>query len=102
MNWPVKEASSVPQLFRIGSYVIYFWINEGMPLEPVHVHIAKVRPTANATKIWITRSGKCLLHSNSSQIPDRELRIMIKVIEARSADIIEKWKSTFGQSVFYC
>ena len=47
----------MPQLFRIGSYVIYFWINENDPLEPVHVHIAKIRPSANATKIWITRSG---------------------------------------------
>ena len=31
----------MPQLFRIGSYVIYFWINENDPLEPVHVHIRK-------------------------------------------------------------
>ena len=53
----------MPQLFKIGSYVIYFWINENDPLEPVHVHIAKVRPSANATKIWITRAGKCLLQN---------------------------------------
>ena len=32
----------MPQLFKIGSYVVYFWINEQDPLEPVHVHIAKV------------------------------------------------------------
>ena len=38
-------------------YAIYFWLNENEPLEPVHVHIAKGRPTANATKVWITRSG---------------------------------------------
>lgn len=55
----------MPQLFKIGSYVIYFWINENDPLEPVHVHITKVRPSANATKIWITRSGKCLLQNNN-------------------------------------
>lgn len=51
----------MPQLFRIGSYVIYFWINENDPLEPVHVHIAKIRPSANATKYWPTcapRLGK--------------------------------------------
>ena len=92
----------MPQLFRIGSYVIYFWINKNDPLEPVHVHIAKVRPSANATKIWITRSGKCLLQNNNSQIPDRELRIMMKVIEARSADVISKWEETFGKTDFYC
>ena len=90
------------QLFKIGSYVIYFWINENNPLEPMHVHIAKVRPTANATKIWITRSGHCLLQNNNSQIPERELRIMMKIIEARSSDVITKWHDTFGKTEFFC
>ena len=102
MSWPEREALNMPQLFRIGSYVIYFWINENDPLEPVHVHIAKVRPSANATKIWITKSGKCLMQNNNSQIPDRELRIIMKIIEARSTDIINKWAETFGKTDFYC
>ena len=76
------------------------WINENNPLEPVHVHIAKVRPSANATKIWITRSGKCLLQNNNSDIPERELRIMMKIIEARSIDVVHKWIDTFGKAVF--
>ena len=92
----------MPQLFKVGSYVIYFWLNENNPPEPVHVHIAKVRPTPNATKIWITRTGKCLLQNNNSQIPERELRIMMKIIEARSSDIIGKWAETFGRTDFYC
>lgn len=29
----------MPQILRIGPYSIYFWSNEGDPLEPVHVHI---------------------------------------------------------------
>ena len=62
----------MPQIFRIGPYIIYFWSNEGRPLEPVHVHIANGRATANATKIWITRSGKALLCNNSSKIPENE------------------------------
>jgi hypothetical protein len=28
----------MPQLFRIGPYVIYFWSNENYPIEPIHVH----------------------------------------------------------------
>ena len=51
----------MPQLFKVGSYVIDFWINENSPLEPVHARIALLKPSANATKIWITRSGKCAL-----------------------------------------
>ena len=51
----------MPQIFRIGEYWIYFWTNENQPLEPVHIHVAKGAPTANATKIWITSTGHCLL-----------------------------------------
>ena len=92
----------MPQLFRVGSYVVYFWINESNPLEPVHVHIAQVRPVPDATKVWITRSGKCLMQNNNSQIPERELRFLIKIIEVRSAAIIEKWKETFHSISFFC
>ena len=48
----------MPQIFRIGSYTVYFWSNEGEPLEPIHVHIAEGRASSAGTKIWITSSGK--------------------------------------------
>ena len=47
----------MPRIFRFGEYWIYFWTNENKPLEPVHIHVAKGAPTANATKIWITSTG---------------------------------------------
>ena len=56
----------MPQIFRIGSYIVYFWSNENDPLEPVHVHIAEGRASANATKVWLTSSGKTLLCNNNS------------------------------------
>ena len=59
----------MPQIFRIGSYWVYFWTNENEPLEPVHVYVAEGRPMENATKIWITKSGKCYLCNNNSHIP---------------------------------
>ena len=40
----------MPQFFKIGGYIIYFWINEGMPLEPIHVHVAEGRPTQRVQK----------------------------------------------------
>ena len=92
----------MPQLFKVGSYLVYFWINEDDPLEPVHVHIAQTRPSAGATKVWITRAGRCLLQNNNSHIPERQLRIMMSIIEARSSEIIAKWKETFGEASFYC
>ena len=51
----------MPQIFRMGEYWIYFWTNENKPIEPIHVHIAKGKPTENATKVWITSTGKCYL-----------------------------------------
>ncbi|MBP8715242.1 MAG: DUF4160 domain-containing protein [Lachnospiraceae bacterium] len=92
----------MPQVFKIGSYWVYFWSNENDPLEPVHVHVAKDRPVANATKIWITKSGKCLLCNNNSHIPDRTLANIIDIIEARSDEVIDKWKNHFNVVKYYC
>lgn len=51
----------MPQLLRIGPYSIYFWSNEGDPLEPIHVHISEGRAKSTATKIWITSTGNVIL-----------------------------------------
>lgn len=59
----------MPQVFKIGSYWVYFWANENDPLEPIHVHVSQGAPSSNATKIWITRAGKCYLCHNNSNIP---------------------------------
>lgn len=41
----------MPQVFKIGSYWVYFWSNEGMSREPIHVHIAEGRAVENATMV---------------------------------------------------
>lgn len=92
----------MPQLFKIGRFIIYFWSNEGMPEEPVHVHVAEGRPHPNATKIWITKSGKTLLANNNSKIRDKELRMIQRIIEANSREIVEEWKKHFETLSFYC
>jgi len=92
----------MPQVFKIGSYVVYFWANENLPLEPVHVHIAQVVPTENATKVWITKAGKSLLYNNNSRIPPRILKNIMEIIEARSQDIITRWQNFFGEIRYYC
>lgn len=92
----------MPQIFKVGSYWVYFWANENEPLEPVHVHIAQGAPTANATNVWITRAGKCYLCHNRSKIPERTLRNIMEIIEARSSEVIQKWIGFFGSADFYC
>ena len=92
----------MPQIFRIAGYLIYFWSNESEPLEPVHVHITNGVPTANTTKVWITRSVKCLLANNASKIPDRVLRDLMAVIEARSGEVVKKWYEFHKEISYYC
>ena len=72
------------------------------PVEPIHVHIAKGKPSENATKVWITSAGNCLLCNNNSRIPSHTLRNIMRMIEARSTDIIQKWFTYFGEISYYC
>lgn len=92
----------MPQVFKIGGYWVYFWSDENKPLEPVHVHIAEGKPVKNGTKVWITKAGKCLLSNNDSHISERTLKNIIRIIEARSSEVISKWESHFGEIRFYC
>ncbi len=92
----------MPQVFSVAGYWVYFWTNENDPLEPIHVHIAKGSPMPNATKVWITSTGKCYLCNNNSQIPRHILRNIMRVIEARSDYVIDKWKECFGEIRYFC
>ena len=85
----------MPQILRIGPYSIYFWSNEGDPLEPIYVQISEGRASAIATKIWITSTGKTILSNNNSKIPERMLSDIMDVIEARSFEIVRKWQDHY-------
>ena len=92
----------MPQIFKIGAYWVFFWTNESLPLEPIHIHVSIGAPMENATIIWITRRGKCLLCHNRSKIPPHTLRNIMAIIEARSDEIIEKWQGYFGELRYFC
>ena len=85
----------MPPVFKIGSYWVYFWTNENDPLEPVHVHVAEESPQPNETKIWITRSGKCLLANNNSNIPTKTLRNIHAHHRIAASDCITKVDAIF-------
>ena len=39
----------MPQVFKIGSYWVYFWANENDPLDPIHVLDSQVDPSSNSS-----------------------------------------------------
>ena len=92
----------MPQIFRIGSYIVYIWSDEGLPAEPVHVHISAGRPSSNATKIWITRKRRCIVANNNSRIPVHILNDILSLIELRADFICSKWQEHFNGISFYC
>lgn len=92
----------MPSLFSVSGYRVYFWSNEHG--EPIHVHVAKGAPTPNATKIWLTRKGGCIVASNGSKIPQKELAELCEFISAQFFYICDAWKTFFvtDEISFYC
>lgn len=60
-------------------YHIYFWSNEGEPLEPIHFHISK-HPHKNATKIWVLKDGSLEICNNNDDIPTNELKRILRLM----------------------
>ena len=92
----------MPQLLRVGPYTVYFWPNETDLLEPVHVHIVEGRPTPDATKVWITATGRALLCHNKSKLPERVLNRLLRVVEANAEEFAQAWEEHFGEIRYYC
>ena len=83
----------MPKLFKVGQYVVFFWSNETG--EPIHVHIGIVNPSPNATKVWLTRHGGCIVAHNKSQIPQADLNELLDVIQNSFFLICSEWKAHF-------
>ena len=81
---------------------MFFWSNENN--EPIHVHIGVGKPSQNATKIWITSNGGCVIANNSSRIPQIELAKLLEIISAQFFFICVKWKEHFrvDDIKFFC
>ena len=84
----------------MGKYVIYFWSNEGKPLEPLHFHINEGKPRKNATKVWMKENGKCLIVNNNSKIPEKTLSNIVETMESMSETIKQKWIDHFGEITY--
>ena len=68
------------------------------------MHISKGVPTPNSTKVWITKSGGCIVANNSSKIPEKDLKEILETISSNYFLILSKWKIHFPNKEikFYC
>ena len=101
-NMQGMEGFRLPNLFTVSGYKVYFWSNENQ--EPDHVHISKGKPTPNSTKVWLTRTGGCILASNGSSISQEELDELMEIISAQFFLICAEWKKFFltDELKFFC
>lgn len=90
LNLLRKWRKRIPTLFRYKNYYIYFWSNEGIPLEPFHLHIAKNSPSQNSDKVWITNENIIKPDKSISNLSTREIS---KVIEYITDEMINKAKT---------
>lgn len=91
----------MPKVLVFGPYILFFWVGENG--EPVHVHVSVKRPVKDATKIWLTSSGGCILAHNQSKIPKKDLSDILELVSLNHGYICEQWKNTFhGDITFYC
>lgn len=88
----------MPQIFKAGSYLVYFWSDEGEPREPVHVHISQKRPERNATKVWLTKAGGTIVANNNSKIPNHALNELCAIIQTRRFEIMSIVERTFRRN----
>lgn len=88
-------------LFSYLGYTIFFWANENG--NQYMYMFAKVIHGANATKVWLTKSGDSIL-ANNSRIPEHDLNKILKSIRYNFFYIISEWKVFYGvdELRFYC
>lgn len=90
----------MPVVISLFGYKIYFWTNEGKPLEPIHVHVSQ-KPNPKATKIWLLSTGKVKVANNNSRVPAKDLKRICNTIEIFHDKIEKSWINKFGKVSFY-
>lgn len=81
----------MPKIFEWNGYKFFFFSNEGIPLEPCHIHVRKDR---NIAKFWVFLDEVKL--SSSWGMSPKELNSLENVIEEHKVLIMEKWNEYFG------
>ncbi len=93
----------MPVLFRSGSLVIYYWSNEGIPTESVHVHVSYNGEPNTADKFWLSKDGYFVPDKKNKCIKQRTAyRVLDSFISTGGiANLIEAWRCRFGDIRYF-
>ena len=80
----------MPVVFRYNGFRFHFYSFEGLPREPVHIHVAKSGADA---KLWLYPEV-CVAYNRG--LTPRELRIAINFVSDHVAEIEEAWNEFFA------
>ena len=82
----------MPEYARIGPYVIAFFATDRH--EPVHVHVRRDR---QRVKVWLGEGPKMARATANRGFSPREVRRIVRMIEAEREGIIQLWNETFRE-----
>jgi hypothetical protein len=80
----------VPAIFRYKGYRFFFYSNEGVPREALHVHVRRENAVA---KFWLEPVPEV---ASSHGIAAHELHELLDVAAERKAEIERFWNEHFG------
>ncbi len=81
----------MPKIFEWDGYKFFFFSNEGIPLEPCHIHVRKGNSIA---KFWINENVEL---DSSWDFSSKELNNLEGKIEEQKELIKEKWNEYFSR-----
>ena len=79
----------MPKVFEIEGYRGFFFSNERIPLEPVHIHIKKGEGVA---KFWVT---PIISLAESRKMKVSELARAQEIVTERRQEILDSWTRYF-------
>jgi hypothetical protein len=80
----------VPVIFRYRGYRFFFYSNEGLPREALHVHVRKGSAVA---KFWLEPVPEI---ASSHGMAAHELRELLSIATAHRAEIERFWNEHFS------
>lgn len=90
MTPKVQYIDIMPVIFRYRGFSFFSYSNEGMPREPVHVHVEKADMEA---KFWLKPEVRVAYNDGYDA---RTLRELLEIVEASKDRIERAWDEFFG------